>query len=103
MQSTLLLRSWALNPVLMRQLFQQLNGTDHVTQAVYARVAVMPSLEPIKACMLIGSFKAVMYQCIPQRSMPAVTSIAAVTARCALTLGSLTSMLRWPSARPLSQ
>ncbi|CAL5218481.1 g167 [Coccomyxa viridis] len=39
--STLLLRSWALNPVLMRQLFQQLNGTDRVTQAVYARVADM--------------------------------------------------------------
>ena len=46
-QSTLLLRSWALNPVLMRQLFQQLNGTDHVTQAVYARVAVIPLLKPI--------------------------------------------------------
>ena len=41
MQSTLLLRSWALNPVLMRQLFQQLNSTvDQVTHAIYTRVAV---------------------------------------------------------------
>ena len=45
-QSTLLLRSWALNPVLMRQLFQQLNTTaDQVTHAVYMRVAVRAFLE----------------------------------------------------------
>lgn len=36
---TLLLRRWALNPVLMRQLFQQLNGTDRVKQDVYGRIA----------------------------------------------------------------
>ena len=39
-QGTLLLRRWALNPVLMRQLFQQLNGTDRVKQDVYGRIAV---------------------------------------------------------------
>ena len=46
-QSTLLLRSWALNPVLMRQLFQQLNSNvTQAVKAVYTRVAVIPLLTP---------------------------------------------------------
>ena len=50
MQGTLLLRRWALNPVLMRQLFQQLNSNDRVQQVVYSRIVVS---DP-QSCNILG-------------------------------------------------